>query len=237
MNTVTGTNENQQSQENGLHEVASTMNAPTQTSENDLSFLTEHTDAMSQGIKNVKADLMLGLGVFDMKIVGMKQQKFKNKKGDDDSSLVIIIDTGYTKLNSTEPRCFNVSFWYHGKFDDGKNRDEALLSFLKRCFAIEGKISIDTFKNLTGKHLAVATMKDANGFISFWYAGALKDLNAMKNSYKAKDISNGQKPNQTTTIDQDIQAVMNTSNMPPTPPVIDPATGLPVTGKADDLPF
>lgn len=143
--------------------------------ENELSNLNDT-------IKSVQDTDFLGLGVFPMSIAGMEKKKDKNG----DAYLSIVIDTGFKKKDSDEARVFFQNYHLSGNFPSGGPKVELLAKFLKRSFGIKN-LSNDALMGIKGRALAVATKKDADGYIAFWYAGDITDLKKLQNNYKPKE--------------------------------------------------
>lgn len=146
----------------------------------------EAISSLNSQLKEVKESDFLTLGVFPMTITSIDNKKDKNG----DEFLQFMFDTGYTKRDSNEKRYFYHTYHLTGEFSEGKPKIAMLAGFLKRCFGIK-TVSEDSLNSIIGKKVAVATKKDANGFISFWYAGSLKDFDELKRNYVRKDESDG----------------------------------------------
>lgn len=155
---------------------------------NNLDFLQAEIDNLAANAKNVKVQ-DLTFGVYSMTIIEMGEHKTQKQE----SMLKVVIDTGFlTKKN--EPRTFNLFFWYNGVYPDGSQRNEQLIQFFKRVTGKDTIKKIADFKDMLHCKLSVATKKDASGHIAYWYAGSIKDLTRMKDTYRVKDESNGKTP-------------------------------------------
>lgn len=148
-------------------------------------------DTMNNRSKEVKTDY-LGLDVYLMKIKDISQETTKNGN----PQIKVQIDSGFKNEAGTN-RILNVFYNISGSFRDRQGNEkqqiDLFVGFLKQCFGIE--VFDQTAINKTiGKTLAVATKRDENGYIAFWYAGAQTDFNKMRTNYKSKDESNGVRP-------------------------------------------
>ena len=76
-----------------------------------------------------------------------------------------------------------------GKDKNGKDNREHLIRFLKVAFGFEEQMKQDTLQSLVGRTFSVATKKDKNGYIDFWYADSKDNFERMAKNYKVKDES------------------------------------------------
>ncbi len=133
----------------------------------------------------------LSMGVYAMEIVSITNtdkstgEALRDRNGN--MFLKIAIRTGFKK-NDGGNRYFVESFHLEGTYPDGTAKIIALARFLKRCFKIK-ELNDENLNSIVGKKLAVATKKDKEGYISFWYAGHIGDLTNLQRLYKAKDES------------------------------------------------
>jgi hypothetical protein len=142
-----------------------------------------------------QSEEQLTLGVYPMQIV--KITNFDKEKGillsdkNGEAYLKMAILTGFKKQDGGN-RYFVQNFHLEGKYNDGTPKINTLAKFLKRCFKMD-KVTTDNINAIVGRKIAVATRKDNEGYISYWYAGHIDELKEMKATYKAKDDSNGQR--------------------------------------------
>ena len=136
-------------------------------------------------IKTVQETATLQQWVYPMKVTHI--ERATDKHGD--AQLKLTIDTGFKKINSTEPRCFLKFYHLTGKYADGRDRVDELARFLKRSYK-QKELSNESLKMIIGRNISVATTKDDGGYINFWYAGPYEELNQMRQNYKFKIESN-----------------------------------------------
>ncbi len=136
---------------------------------------------LNTSIENVPEFDFLTLGVYPMKIEGLQRKTDKNG----DPYILMTIDTGFSKINSDEKRLFYQTFHLRGSFPNGDPKIDMLAKFLKRCFGIK-EISEDGLQSIVGKRLAVATKKDNEDYICYWYADSISDIQKVTETYFRK---------------------------------------------------
>lgn len=182
---------------------------------------------LNNSIKDVKEMPILTKGVYKMTIHSVEIIESKpDKHGVVSPMLKVLFDTGYQKMESTEPRLMSTVFWLDGTTAKGEDRNKDLAAFLKNCFKITNIQSVDTLYSIKSRNLSVATKKDENGFIAYWYAGHIDNLEHMKSSYKTKDDSGNAPVRQNNPVNENYTP--DHSTMPDTPPTLDPETGQPI---------
>lgn len=152
-------------------------------------------DTMNQRSAEVKTDF-LGLGVYPMKLVSVTQEISKKQN----KVLKVVMDSGYKNDDNTSRftnAYFNIEGTFLNKDRIEKPNIDLFVAFMKQCFGLD-KFDQGVINKCIGQSLAVATKRDSEGYISYWYAGSIRNITNMQNGYKAKDESNGSRPERKT---------------------------------------
>jgi hypothetical protein len=152
-------------------------------------FLEEsEISGLNESLKTVKDDAFLSMGVYLMKVKDIESGTDKNTN----KFLRFVFLTGFL-TKEKEERTINKLFYTSGEYSDGTKKIDELARFLKRAFKIK-EVSNENLKMAIGRDLAIATLKNKNGYIDFWYGGHKEELKEMKAAYKRMDLSNGETP-------------------------------------------
>jgi hypothetical protein len=140
----------------------------------------EEAKAVSTAVKTVKETAFLTTSVYPMRVHAWERKLDKNEK----QYLRVMLDTGFL-TSKGEPRYLNTMFYLDGKYPDGTDRIDDLARFLKMCFKLK-EVTNQNLALTKNRMIAVATKKDAEGYIQYWYADHIENLPTMKASYKPK---------------------------------------------------
>jgi hypothetical protein len=140
----------------------------------------DESKALSESAKTVKERPYLTLSVFPMLVDSIERKEDRNKV----AYLRVNFDTGYQKKDGGT-RLVNQIFYLSGEYPDGRKKIDDLAKFLKVCFKIS-VITEATLKSILKKKVAVATRKDPDGFIQFWYAENIENYKSALANYKPK---------------------------------------------------
>jgi hypothetical protein len=145
----------------------------------------EESKKLTDAAKTVKENAYLTLDVYIMQLTAWERKSDKNGN----QYLRASFDTGY-KTKEGAPRMLNNIFYLQGTYPDGREKIDDLARFLKVCFAMKA-ITTENLKATIGKNLSVATKKDAEGYIQFWYAESAENFKKTRANYTPKnDTSN-----------------------------------------------
>lgn len=136
---------------------------------------------ISEIAKTVKEQAYLSLDVYVMTVKSWERKEDKNGM----QYLRVAIDTGYLAKDNS-PRCLHEMFYLQGTYPDGKEKIEDLARFLKICFKLTA-VSSQSLKTTIGRRLSVATKKDREGYIQFWYAESIDNFSKTRANYKPKN--------------------------------------------------
>lgn len=151
---------------------------------NNLNFLSDkESKELSDISKTIKEDPYLSLGVYPMKVDAIERKNDKNEV----PYLRVNIDTGYLTKEG-KPRYVNQLFYLEGTYPDGREKKDDFVRFMKVCFKISS-LTNATIAGIIGKPLSVATRKDPQGYIQYWYAEHIESLASSKKKYNAKNES------------------------------------------------